>query len=238
MVSIELIYSGDCPNVEEARGKLRSAIRELGLNLNWKEWDRQREDAPGYTKHFGSPAILINGKDVAPAETSEADCCRLYRNESNGTIGAPSISCITAALLEANSETRGAGFRWKKNIAIIPAVGAVFIPGITCPACWPAYAGLLGSLGIGFINYSPYLLPLVVIFLLLAIASLFYKAKERRGYRPFLLGLTSALLLIVGRFVFQNAFLLYCGVILLIAASVWNSWPVKKGGACPLCKNE
>jgi|GEM_PF-2330127 len=31
-----------------------------------------------------------------------------------------------------------------------------------CPACWPAYAGVLSALGLGFLLESAYLLPMVM----------------------------------------------------------------------------
>lgn len=242
MVDIELIYSGDCPNVNAARDNLKRALRSLGLTSKWKEWDRQDPASPTHANAFGSPTILIDGQDVARDEPSEADCCRLYASESKETtVGAPPYSIIRTAIEEAISLSQKGGtdrFSWKKIIATVPAVGAVFIPGITCPACWPAYAGLLSSLGLGFVNYTPYLVPIVSGLVLIALYSLFYNAQMRRGYKPFLIGLTGAILLILGRFVFSSALLLYSGVLLFIVSSIWNALPVRREGACANCISE
>ena len=242
MVDIELIYSGDCPNVDAARTNLKSALLSLGLESKWKEWDRQAPSAPSYAKTFGSPTILVNGQDVAQGELNEADCCRLYASDSTGsTVGTPPSSMIKAAIEEficVEQRQGNARFHWRKSLAVIPAVGAVFIPGISCPACWPAYAGLLSALGISFVNYSPYLTPLITIFLVIALFSLWYKAKTRRGYKPFIVGLVASLILILGRFVLNISSLLYFGVALLVFASIWNSLPLKKGSTCPTRVND
>ena len=64
--------------------------------------------------------------------------------------------------------------------------------------------------------------------LLLSVIFLAYKAKQRRGYLPFWTGLAASLFIITGKYLFDIQFLFYGGVILLIAASLWNSWPKKK----------
>ncbi len=236
MVDIELIYSGDCPNVNAARENLKKALLSLGLKPNWKEWNRQEPGAPLHAKAFGSPTILVDGQDVAKGEPNQADCCRLYVSESNDSpVGAPPCSVIKTAIEEAGKGGTHR-FSWKKIMVTVPAVGAVLIPGVSCPACWPAYAGLLSSLGFGFVNYTPYLAPLATILLLLALFSLFYKARTRRGYRPFAAGLVASILMILGRFVLTNSVLFYSGILLLIIASVWNALPVKGVGSCPACK--
>ena len=68
------------------------------------------------------------------------------------------------------------------GIAALPSVGVALLPKLTCPVCWPAYTALLSSLGISFVDYTPYLLPTVAIFLAVALSALAYRAKARRGY--------------------------------------------------------
>lgn len=80
-------------------------------------------------------------------------------------------------------------------------------------------------MGLAFLLQTEYLLPITVITLLVAVAALGFRAARRRGYSPFALGLVSAVLMVVGKFAWDSAFLTYSGITLLIAASVWNSWP-------------
>lgn len=91
----------------------------------------------------------------------------------------------------------------------------------------PAYAGLLGSMGFAFLLQNVYLLPITAFTLALVVAALGFRAARRRGYRPFVLGVVAASLLLVGKFALDMAPVLYAGIVLLIVASVWNSWPVR-----------
>ncbi len=120
----------------------------------------------------------------------------------------------------------------KSIVASLPAVLVALLPQLFCPACWPAYASLLSSLGIGFVNYSPVLMPLTIIFLLVAMGGLIYKCKTRRGYLPFLLGVTAAAGIVFGKFVLDMQTVLYFSIFFLVVASVWNVWP-KKTAECP-----
>ena len=36
---------------------------------------------------------------------------------------------------------------WRSSLATLPGIALAFLPKIACPACWPAYAGVLSSLG-------------------------------------------------------------------------------------------
>ena len=60
----------------------------------------------------------------------------------------------------------------KQSLPALPAIGPALLPKITCAACWPVYAGLLSALGTGFVDYTPYLLPLTAVFLVLTLAVL------------------------------------------------------------------
>lgn len=126
---------------------------------------------------------------------------------------------------------------WRRAAAVLPGIGLALLPKLTCPACWPAYAGILSSMGLGFVNYNPYLFPLTALFLTLAVASLGFRAKRRRGYGPLIVGTVAALVLLIGKFLFASEAALYGGIALLTAASLWNSWPQRKEGrgSCPAC---
>ena len=128
---------------------------------------------------------------------------------------------------------------WRSSLAAVPGIGAALLPVGLCPACWPAYAGLLGSLGLGFLFEKTYLLPLTAFFLLVAVGALAYKARARRGYGPFFLGLLASAIIVTGKFLLETQPLVYAGVGILIAASFWNAWPKKKRGTmqgtCPAC---
>ena len=115
--------------------------------------------------------------------------------------------------------------RWKQTLAAIPGVGVSLLPKLACPLCWPAYAALLTSLGLGFLISTRYLLPITAVFLVLALGALAFRARRRHGYGPFLLGLVAAVGVIVAKFQWESNFSLYGAVGLLVVASLWNAWP-------------
>ena len=112
-------------------------------------------------------------------------------------------------------------------------MGLSALPKLACPVCWPAYAGLLSSLGLGFLISAAYLLPLTIVFLTLALAALAFRAKSRRGLGPFLVGLMSAMSVLFGKFVWESNVTIYSGVGMLVVASVWNAWPRRERLAQP-----
>jgi hypothetical protein len=78
---------------------------------------------------------------------------------------------------------------------------------------------------------TAYLLPLTVVTLLLAVGALAFRAARRRGHCPFAVGLMAAVLVVVGKFALTSDWMTYGGIGLLVAASIWNSWPKRTTGA-------
>jgi hypothetical protein len=224
---VELIYDADCPQVEGAREQLRQALREISQPDRWTEWDRSDPASPSYARHYGSPTVLVDGRDITGAPPVDgADCCRLYRDEHGRTEGVPPLSAITAALRDGGDVTATAPARRLGSwLPLAPAAGVSLLPQLACPACWPAYAGVLGAVGLGFLTEAAYLLPLTVTFLAAAVGALGFRAKRRRGYGPFAVGLLAAAVVVIGKFAYESELALYGGVGLLVAASLWNTWP-------------
>jgi mercuric ion transport protein len=125
---------------------------------------------------------------------------------------------------------------WKQTIVALPGVGVSLLPKLLCPACWPTYAGVVSALGLGFLISVKYLLALTVAFLVVAIAALAFRSSRRHGLGPFWLGLVAAAAVLLGKFGLESAYMTYSGICVLIAASVWNSWPrVANISPCPTC---
>lgn len=91
----------------------------------------------------------------------------------------------------------------------------------------PAYAGLLGSMGLAFLLQTVYLLPITVVALVVVLTALGFRATRRRGFWPLVLGIVAASLLLIGKFTLNLDVASYGGAVLLILASMWNSWPVR-----------
>ncbi len=238
MAIVELLYDGDCPNVQDARAQLLRAFAMTKIAPRWKEWRQDTNDSPFHLQGFGSPTILVNGNDVTDAQRNTGSSCRLYVQPDGSMRGVPSVETLVLALegKKADTASMSGKRRWKLNLTMLPGISAALLPKIACPACWPAYAGFLSSIGLGFLVKTAYLLPITAVFLTLAVGALAFRAPKRRGYQPFLLGTAAATIVLIGKFYFQSDPAMYAGLALLITASVWNSWPRKSSAAsCSSC---
>jgi mercuric ion transport protein len=115
--------------------------------------------------------------------------------------------------------------RWKQGLLPLPGIGVSLLPKLVCPLFWPAYAGLLSSIGLGFLVSAAYLLPAMV-----------FRANNRHGYGPLLLGLVAATGVLFGKFAWESNPTMSGAVGLLVVASVWNAWPHRtEASACSNC---
>ncbi len=129
------------------------------------------------------------------------------------------------------------GATLKRTLVALPGVGVSLLPKLMCPACWPAYAGIVSALGLGFLVSTKYLLLLTAAFLSITLASLGFRASRRHGYGPLWMGTFASAIILGGKFYFELPQLTYSGLGLLVAASVWNSWPQRaaKASFCSAC---
>ncbi len=100
--TVDLIVDAECPNVDDARALLRTALDEAGLPAEWREWDREASETPPALRGLGSPTILVNGVDVSGVdetkpEAERANCCRVYAHDS-GLRGVPALRTVVLAL--------------------------------------------------------------------------------------------------------------------------------------------
>ena len=95
-VTVELVYFGACPNVGSARQALGDALRAMGFPPEWQEWDQENPRAPDRVRGYGSPTVLVGGRDVRGGSPgSEGLACRAD--------GPPSVEEIRRALAEKES---------------------------------------------------------------------------------------------------------------------------------------
>jgi len=236
MPNVELIYDRDCPNVAEARAHLLKAFAGLGQTPRWTEHLIGDPDAPEYARGFGSPTILVDTRDVAGAAPAGETCCRLYENEEGGLSRVPPVFRIAAAIAGPTPpRPRNRVPGWRSTLAVLPGIVVALLPKLACPACWPAYAGLLSALGLSFLMQSTWLLPLTAGFLALAVGGLAFRARKRRGYGPFAVGVVALPIVLLGKFALESNAAMYAGIGLLVVASLWNSWPRRRAQACPAC---
>lgn len=117
----------------------------------------------------------------------------------------------------------------------LPGVGIALLPKLICPACWPAYAGLLSSVGLGFLVPGSNLFILTLASLALALGAIAFKVPTRRRSRVLVLGTIGAVRIVLAKFVFNSGAPLYAGVFALIGASGWNAWLIGQEGPPPGC---
>jgi hypothetical protein len=216
---------------------LLSAFVQAGVAPRWSEYLAHDTTTPEHARGFASPTVLVDGRDIVDATASDHRACRTYADASGRTSGVPPIEAIVDALRRAhvNDAVLEPRPRWRSALAMLPAIGTALLPKVACPACWPAYAGVLGALGLGVLMDTAVLLPLTATFLLLAVGALGFRARARRGYRPLALGIVAAAIVLLGKFAFESDGAMYVGLGILVVASLWNSWPRPRIRACPAC---
>jgi mercuric ion transport protein len=97
LVTVQLLYLPDCPNVDPARAVLRAAMAAAGVSVPVEEIDTTAADVPEWLRHWGSPTILVDGMDVAGEVPSGGQACRVY--DCGGALsGVPSVALVRAAI--------------------------------------------------------------------------------------------------------------------------------------------
>jgi|FLOH01.1.fsa_nt_gi mercuric ion transport protein len=88
---IELVYFEGCPNALQARENIKAAVEASGHSVACTEWDLMAESTPEVFRRYGSPTVLVDGRDVTgdgPANAAMA--CR--------SDGVPSVATIASKL--------------------------------------------------------------------------------------------------------------------------------------------
>jgi mercuric ion transport protein len=94
-MKIQLLYFEGCPNLAPAREALREALAAEQIDDGVDEIDVEAPDAPEWARGWGSPTILVDGKDLTGATRATGAACRLYKG------GTPSVDEIRARLAAA-----------------------------------------------------------------------------------------------------------------------------------------
>ena len=234
-MKIELIYDADCPNVAAARSTMSEAFARTGISARWHEWERSSSNAPAYVKAFGSPTILVDGKDVAgEAPDASGGSCRVYRANDGGLTRTPSLEEVRMAVVTANTPAPRQN-RLRTFGASLPAVGTALLPKLTCPLCWPAYTAMLGALGLEFVDYTPYLFPATAVFLAAAIGALIFAARRTGRYIPLALGVIAGVVVLAGKFAIDADWVTNTGIAFLMGAIFLSARKRTHSAPCQDC---
>lgn len=93
---VELVYFTGCPNADTARANIRGALREIGRSEHWSEWDLEDGATPEHYRSYGSPTVLVGGRDVAGGGVG-VDTPAANTGLSCSADGAPSVEQIVRA---------------------------------------------------------------------------------------------------------------------------------------------
>lgn len=216
IMKIELIYETTCPNKEATKKLVQEILLAHRITATFLEINKDDPETPDYYRRFSSPSILIDGKDIDPS--SGGNACRLYKDESGRLSGIPSRDLLEYSILKAN---KGIHF---SLLSFLPLLGSVFIPVLSCPACYPLYGSLLASLGFSFFDYTPFLKPFVFTLSLIAVVgvSLYYdRTKKWKSASFIFLGI---LLLGLNKLFLEMDSLTIIGISLLVSGFILSKF--------------
>ncbi len=170
-----------------------------------------------------------NCETLLKAEGS--DCCVFC---SYGTVKCPSVQAKELKPEGLHSKRRKG---WVAVMVGLPAALLAALPVVSCPLCWPFYTALLGSLGISFMNYTPYVVAVMAVLFAVALVSMLYQAKKYKlGYGPLVLGSVGSVIIIAQKLFHLFAAFSYIGIAVFLMAIIWNAIAVKKAAkGCNTC---
>jgi hypothetical protein len=99
-VRIELLWFNGCPNHEDVRAAIETALQSRGVDASALALIEVSEDTAADLRFPGSPTIRVNGVDIEPGfrePISYALSCRMY-STSAGLRGQPEVAWIERAI--------------------------------------------------------------------------------------------------------------------------------------------
>ena len=106
----------------------------------------------------------------------------------------------------------------------LPSILLPLLPKGACPLCLGAYGGVLSALGLGFMATDRVLAPLIIVAAGISVGSVGLTTMGHRHPGPLTASLIGAGTVVSGRLVWNVPALLYVGLGVLFAASIWNFW--------------
>ena len=108
-------------------------------------------------------------------------------------------------------------------LAVIPGAGLAALAKFTCSLCLAVYAGVLSSLGLGFVATERGFLALTVLLLTFGAASVFWSVRRHHRWSPLVLSVLGAVAVVFGR-VKLDTTAVYAGTVIVAVAALWNLW--------------
>jgi len=218
-MKIQLLSFPGCPNAPAAREALKRALIARGLPPRFVEVDVSDPNTPAPLRAWGSPTILVDGRDVTGASPTGPGC-RLYDAVSDGSARAPGDRLIEAAIDDARQRRP----QWLRSLGLLPGAILALLPVAHCPACIGAYFAVLSAVGLGFLATERVLAPLIALFVVIGIATVAWSTRSHRHPGPLVVTLIGSVAVVAGRLIWTVPTALYAGVVLLFGAALWNLW--------------
>jgi len=114
------------------------------------------------------------------------------------------------------------GSFWSKHTDKVGIAGALFAA--LCCLGFPALLSILSAIGLGFIVNDALLMPLLIVFLLVALAGLYLGVRHHGSWLAFTVGALSAAMTFVFIVIAFNKLLAAVGIAGLIVSSLLNVW--------------
>ncbi len=99
--NIQFLSFAGCPLAAPARDNLMAALKQCGL-VDFVDVDLLSETTPTKLKSWGSPTILVEGKDVMGMQPGQEVCCRIYATAER----VPSVQHIASVIAQACASER------------------------------------------------------------------------------------------------------------------------------------
>jgi hypothetical protein len=126
-----------------------------------------------------------------------------------------------------------AGRGWS-ILAPVPAIIIAALP--KCPFCLLAYFGIVGTVAIDPLLYRTWLLPLTFALSCATVLMLANRAGRRHAWAPFFLSMVAMIVIFMSKFYFDYQPLVYIAMLVMLGASIWNSWRKKETSAKVICR--
>lgn len=113
---------------------------------------------------------------------------------------------------------------WLRSLSLLPGGLLALLPAAKCPLCIAAYAGVLSSLGLGFLHDDRVLTPIIAVLLAVGLFTVAWSTWSHRSPGPFVVTVLGSAAVVVGRLIWSLPAVLFGGGALLVGASLWNLW--------------
>lgn len=119
-----------------------------------------------------------------------------------------------------------------KVFAAIPALLGGFVPVLKacppCPVCMPIYCGILSLVGLELADYGVYLVPAMLISMVLTLGSMIYQTRRyHKNYLFCVIAILACSSILLGKFAFDQIFIVYVGMGGFLTAIILNRRAVK-----------